>query len=116
MHRSEKSIEKEILQYLNIRPNWFAFKINCTGTYDPTKKVFRKKSSYSINGISDIIAVYKGLIVCLEVKTPKGRLSENQKIFLEKIQKYGGAAYVVRSIADAKRICEEVEQTCSGKS
>lgn len=40
----------------------------------------------------------------IEVKTEKGRLSDKQKEFRDKIEKLGGKYYLVRSFEDAKKI------------
>lgn len=39
----------------------------------------------------------------VEVKTPKGHLSNEQRFFLEAVTKAGGSAVVVRSVEDALR-------------
>ena len=55
------------------------------------------------NGFSDLCGVQKsdGRAVFIEVKTPRGRVSENQKNFLKQMQQYGAIAGVCRSETDA---------------
>jgi hypothetical protein len=55
------------------------------------------------NGFSDLCGVRKsdGRAVFIEVKTPRGRVSENQKNFLKQMQQYGAIAGVCRSETDA---------------
>jgi hypothetical protein len=48
--------------------------------------------------------------VWLEVKTKKGRISDNQKAFNEVIAAAGGFYYVVRSIDDVELVVAEVRQ------
>ena len=53
-------------------------------------------------GVSDIIAVEKktGRIVCIEIKSKKGKLSPAQENFLKLIEANGGIAIVARSAMD----------------
>lgn len=57
-------------------------------------------------GVSDLVGVYHGHFVALEVKLPNNKrgLTLYQKVFLQKIKRAGGKAYVVRSLADVKRV------------
>jgi penicillin-binding protein-related factor A (putative recombinase) len=99
----EKEIENSILYYLSHLPECFVWKNNSTGIYDPVKKIFRKSSNkWVINGVSDIIGIYKGMPIFIEVKTPKtkNRLSIDQKFFLEKVIKMGGIGIVATSVDD----------------
>ena len=106
---SEAMIEEAILQYLNC-VGWFAWKNPTTGYYDSKIKGFRKQSSsYSINGVSDIIAVRDGEVLFIEVKTKKGVQSKYQKIFEQKIKESGGIYWVVRSVQDVKLMLEGLE-------
>lgn len=102
MKQTEKQIENAILDYLTLLPGTY-WKNNSTGVFDPTKKVFRKSPKYHRNGVSDILGIdADGRFVAIEVKTPKGRLSENQKLFLDDINHFGGIAFVARSVDDVR--------------
>ena len=54
-------------------------------------------------GSADLIGILtpSGRFVALEVKTPKGRLRQEQKLFLELVRKMGGFACVVTSPEEA---------------
>ena len=113
---TEKQIESAILDYLNLKRHCFAFKVNTTGVYDPTKKVFRtNKGKHLHNGTSDIIGVYKGRFFAIEVKRPKTTTQSKtyptkaQKAFLEKVSACGGRGYVARSVDDAGNILLDLE-------
>lgn len=54
----------------------------------------------STKGISDIIALYKGHAIFIEVKGPTGKLSEDQQLFLRDANYHGGIGIVVRSADD----------------
>lgn len=54
-------------------------------------------------GASDLIGIYRGRFVALEVKRPHGgRLSEPQELFLRIIRDAGGIAACVRSVDEAE--------------
>lgn len=44
-------------------------------------------------------------MICLEIKTPTGRLAPIQAVTLKRIQAAGGIAVVVRSVEEALRAC-----------
>ena len=100
---TEKEIENAILDYLALLPGCY-WKNNTVGVYDPIKKVHRKPGKHHRNGVSDILGVdSSGRFIAIEVKTLKGRVSENQKLFLEDINKHGGLGFVARSVDDVRR-------------
>lgn len=61
-------------------------------------------------GFSDLFGFRHsdGKIFFIEVKTPSGHLSKDQKHFLEQMQNYGAIAGVARSVDDAIKIIREV--------
>ena len=107
----EKEIENLILEYLSYMPGYF-WKNQSVGVYDSVRKQFRKShNKFHVNGISDILGCLPGgLLVGIEVKTKKGRATENQKAFLEKIDRLGGITFIARSVEDVKEQLEELER------
>lgn len=51
-------------------------------------------------GVSDIIGLYKGRFIAIEIKTAGGRVTPEQDRFLEAVRRHGGVAFVARSIDD----------------
>ena len=100
----ENDIVNTILTYLNYLPNCFAWKNQNIGVYDPAKKLFRKLGKFQFKGISDIIGIYKGRPLFIEVKTPKNKnnLTVHQKQFLNKVKDHGAIAFVACSLTDVK--------------
>ncbi len=101
---SEKEIEKSILAYLEHLPGCFAWKNQSVGIFDPVQKKFRKSmSKYSINGVSDILGIYNGKFLAIEVKTPTNKVKNvNQETFIKSIMLMGGIAFYATSIEDVK--------------
>jgi hypothetical protein len=54
-------------------------------------------------GGPDIVCVINGRYVGLEVKTPSGKMNDNQAEFSRNLMKAGGLYFVVRSLDDAVR-------------
>jgi penicillin-binding protein-related factor A (putative recombinase) len=52
----------------------------------------------STPGIPDIIGCYKGRMIAIEVKAPKGKVSPYQEQFIRQINEAGGLAFVARDI------------------
>lgn len=47
-------------------------------------------------GSSDLIGIYKGMFVAIEIKTMRGRISDEQFKFIRLIRHLGGFALVIR--------------------
>lgn len=99
----ETDIQLAICDYLALK-KYFFWRQNNIGTYDAKSGYHRPMPKYSKNGVPDIIVIKDGFFIGLEVKTPKGRLSENQKIFQKECKSAGGEYYIVRSIDDVIEI------------
>jgi penicillin-binding protein-related factor A (putative recombinase) len=102
---TEKEIENEILMFLNLLPGCKAWKNQSVGIFDPVKGIYRKnRSRWTAKGTSDILGIYKGKMLCLEVKSASGRASPEQKQFIEEMNELGAIAGIVRSWQDAERL------------
>lgn len=88
----ESDIVKAILKYLKTVPKCFCWK--------------EHGSMYGTAGIPDIICCYRGKFMAFEVKTEKGRTTALQDSVINKIQKCGGKAVVVRSVNEVKAVIE----------
>jgi putative heme degradation protein len=85
-------------------PGCYAWKNQSVGIFDPTKGIYRKNNSrFTAKGSSDILGIYKGKMICFEVKSAKGRVSPEQKVFLGRMESLGAITAVVRSVDDAIR-------------
>lgn len=106
---SEREIERAILTWLNYQPKTKAWKNKSTGTYDPIKKCFRRSSDpFSQKGTADILGIWHGKMICIEVKSAKGRLTPEQKLFLQDMASLGAICLVARSLQDVLTSFEEL--------
>lgn len=77
------------------------------GVYDPVKKIYRRDNSpFFRKGISDILGVFQGKPLAIEVKSPKGYPSPEQKVFLADFEKHGGIAILARSLIDVIKVLD----------
>lgn len=98
---SEAEIENEILVFLSKIKGGYFWKNTSGGFFDGA--AFRRHSSpFAIRGTSDIIGLFAGRFVALEVKDAKGKATKEQLAFIEKVRSRGGVGAVVRSIADTR--------------
>jgi len=112
----EKPIEKAILNYLSFLPDCYCWKNNNTGIYDAAKKTYRlPKSKFHVNGVADIIGIYRGRPIYIEVKTKTGRVSKDQDRFLNRVSKLGAIAGVCRSVDDARELINDNTKTISDR-
>lgn len=100
LEKLEKEIELEILEFLR----WLGIKCwkNVSGGYfDAKRKMFRKQvNPYAINGVSDILGIVLGKFLAIEVKSKKGRATDDQKRFLLEMSTCGAIAFIARSVED----------------
>jgi penicillin-binding protein-related factor A (putative recombinase) len=97
----EKQIESDILKWLNLQHDTFAFKINTVGIFDVKKGIFRKNlNPYVHLGTSDILGVCQGRMFAIEVKTPKRLkdVTDAQRRFLDQVRLKGGLGIVATSL------------------
>jgi hypothetical protein len=85
-----------------------AWRMNNTGVFDPTKRIFR--SFHGLKGVSDILGILPrhidigaeqvtiGSFLAIETKRPGEKLREDQAAFLEAIRERGGIGLCVHSL------------------
>jgi hypothetical protein len=71
------------------------------GTYDPIRGCYRaNQSRFSEKGSSDILGIWQGRMLCIEVKSRRGTLRPEQKEFLETMGRLGAITLLARSLDD----------------
>jgi hypothetical protein len=100
----EQGIQAAILQYLRWK-GIFCWKNNTAGIYVKARNTYIPSHA---PGVSDILGVlHGGRIICIEVKSPKGRISPHQQQFIDAINSAGGLAFVARSVDEVINVLEE---------
>lgn len=92
MATPETAIKKEIKDWLRLH-QWFVFYLLAgIGAY---------------TGASDLIAIKKGLVLFIEVKTKNGKMSPGQLKFRADIKNHGGHYVLARSYEDVEKYLRE---------
>lgn len=99
LEKSEGEIKREIMQYLSRLSEgmfWINSSIGIRG-----RKI---NSRYQLTGVGDILGLYRGRFVAIEVKKPTGVVSEVQEKFIQRVTSKGGLAFVARSLEDVVKL------------
>jgi hypothetical protein len=95
---TETVLVRACLDYLCLK-GILAWRTNNTGVYDPTHKRFR--AFRGLKGVSDILGILDGgRLLAIETKSATGRLSADQKWFLDEVARRGGLALVVWGVKE----------------
>jgi Holliday junction resolvase len=89
----EGKIQSSIIKYLKEHKIWH-IRYTASTTY----------------GLPDIIAIYNGYFVGIEVKTPTGRATELQKQMKYSIEKAGGYHIFATSVDDVYKLIRSIEK------
>lgn len=90
---NETAIKRQICDYLAARQIFFWVE-------QAGKIPGHRTPRYARTGKADIIGVYNGRMLAIEVKTPKGVLSPEQVVFLRLVNESGGIGFMAKSISD----------------
>lgn len=92
--KRESRLQAKIHRHIKREFNWWGFKV-WGGPFQPA-------------GIPDLLGCVAGLFFAIEVKMPKGKVSEIQEDTIKKIKRVGGHATVVTSPEEADRFIRRV--------
>lgn len=81
----ETALKKQIRQYLALK-GWYVFPI--------------LQGMCAYKGIADLIAMKDGICYFLEAKSPRGKQSDHQVRFQQRVEDAGGRYRVIRSLDD----------------
>lgn len=107
---SEKQVQDTILEWLNLQPRTFAWRQN-SGKFliqHPSGKKYMVV--VGTKGMCDIIASWKGRFLAIEVKSFIGKLSDEQRDFIEMINDRGGISFVAHSLDEVIKTLEEIDE------
>lgn len=88
----ENVVVKDILEYLSLRHDCFAWRSN--------QIPVRGRRFVGLKGVSDIIGMIDGVFLAIECKTDEGKLLPEQEAFLNKVIEMGGIAILARNVND----------------
>jgi hypothetical protein len=83
---------------------WRSNNIPVFGRNNAGKMAFRSMPKFSVKGVPDIIVIFEGVFIGIEVKKPSAPLRPDQIIFREKCVSNGAQYHVVYSLGDCIEI------------
>ncbi len=95
---TESAIQDRIRLALGNVPGLCLWRNNC-GTAEV--RGYRVKFGVGNPGGADLIGVWNGRFVAVEIKTPTGRQSPDQRKFQDLVESKGGEYVILRSVEDA---------------
>lgn len=104
----EKDIQKTILEWLSYQKQTFVWRQNSGAMYADSKTGRHGFKTASVQGVSDIIGIWQGFPIAIEVKRPKEKPTDNQHAFLENFGKAGGIAIVAHSLEEVQESLKQV--------
>lgn len=99
----EKHIQTAILHWLYRQPQCMAWRNNNHSWQTKHGAWVNHMGIGHRKGISDILGVWQGKPLAIEVKRPGGRLTPEQKAFLKEFQDKGGIAIVAFCLEDVMK-------------
>jgi hypothetical protein len=112
--KKNKKVESEIqsrVADLFIAAGFFVLRINSGAKKLDSRFFFAYTipETNSHSGIPDLIAFRKNVAIFMEIKKPKGKLSDNQKATHELLEKYFNTVYTIRSASEAEALISRLE-------
>lgn len=99
-------ITRNVLRIANFKNRCVAYRINNVGVWDEKKGIHRKGNTEK--GLPDIVMIYEGRYIGIEVKAGSDRLSEDQKKRRFEIERAGGVYFECRSTDDFIRFFDSL--------
>ncbi len=100
---SEIEIQATVCEYLQRKKHFFS-RINNTPIFDQRKNIYRALPKFTRKGFPDILVLWKGFPVFLEIKSPKGRQSPEQKEFQLDCDKQGIEYHLIKDLDEVINI------------
>lgn len=108
----EHEIQKSCVKWFNIRYpklRGLLFAIPNGGRRDISTGTKLKEEGV-VAGVSDLLLICPGILypsLCIEMKTPKGKQQESQKLWQKKVETVGSKYVVCRSLDDFTKAIQE---------
>lgn len=101
----EQDIQNQLAEYL-IHKGYLTVRIN-SGMFSIGKRFIRAyiiKNSGKSTGMPDLIAFKDGNYLMIEVKKPKGKVSDSQKQFYNLVESFRLKYYIIESLNELEAI------------
>lgn len=105
----EQDIVRAILEYLTYRKITHAHVRNTGTIINRGGKTFFGRNKNNQPGVADILGVYKGVPIAIEVKSETGKVRDEQENWLLEWSKSGGAYCIARSVDHVEQFIGALE-------
>ena len=105
----EQDVVNAILDYLSYRKIIHAHIRNTGAIIKRDGKTFFARNKRNQPGIADILGVYKGVPIAIEVKSDIGKVRPEQDDWLNKWAENGGVYCVARSVTHVEQFIESID-------
>lgn len=102
--RLEEALQRAVASYLDV-----ALPDEAEWWHTPSQRGTRNRYEMGIlkvlgvrPGIPDVLILYRGQLIGIELKTPKGRLTPAQKVMRDRLMQAGALVAVCRSVDDVQ--------------
>ncbi len=99
MSKASADLTNEVINYIYVAGG-FAWRASSVGVFDTKRMHFRAAAK---KGVSDILSIYKGRLIAVEIKIGTDSLSDEQKGFMNNIDHYGGYSIVAINLEQFKK-------------
>lgn len=102
----ENDLQNAVCEYLELK-KYFFWRQNTAPTVqrgDNGQMVFRRMSRYSKNGIPDVHVLTNKGVIYLEIKSPKGVLSVEQREFQKECIRLSIPYHIIKNIDEVMKI------------
>lgn len=106
-NRTEDKIHGCIAKYLRLAAPPGFFWSSIENRNNGSNEGGRRKQRGCRAGVPDILTIYQGRVLFMEVKAPKGRLHDSQKERIPEIEQAGAGVVIVRSVDDVFHALKE---------
>lgn len=111
-HTHEKYLVKAVLLWLRAKGCFAWRQGTLTGRYQSMDRTGRVKAwviPSSCPGVADILGVYEGRFLAIEVKRPHNKPTDAQLAFLQAVREHGGIAWVIYDIGQLEDRWSEIQ-------
>lgn len=112
----EKDIKNQMMEWFGYQKGAFVWVQNQGSYYEGEGKSRHGFKATSIGGVSDILGIWQGYPLAVEVKRPKMKPTDLQIQFLTQFAAAGGIAIVAHSLDELQVALTKAEREMGGAS
>lgn len=117
---NENRVYSAVMDYLKLlttksKGRCYFFRNNNAPVFDANRGVHRRLHRDTPKGLPDIMGLYKGKFIGIEVKTEHTKLTQSQKVIKAKIENANGIFITARSIEDVQKGLAKLDEENKGQ-